>query len=146
MANNRTLTAANSIIMLGVTGLFPTPQKMQGFAADDVADVENMQPTETVMGVDGRLSAGFAPAPIVQNITLQADSESNDFFDQLISAERTAREKYVLFGSIVLPALGRKFVMTRGFLHAFPKMPGIKRTLQARRFTLHWEDMDSSAG
>lgn len=144
--NTRTLTAANSIILLGVTGLYPNPVRLQGFAADDVSDVENMQPTEIVMGVDGRMSAGYAPAPVVQNITLQADSESNDFFDTLISAERTAREKYVLFGSIVLPALGRKFAMTRGFLHSFPKMPGVKRTLQPRRFTLHWEDMDSSVG
>jgi hypothetical protein len=145
MANNRTLTAANSILMIGVTGLFDNPIRIQGFATDDVMDTESMQPTETAMGVDGRLSAGWAPAPVVQNVTLQADSKSNDVFDQLISAERVAREKYVLFGSIVVPAIGRKLVMTRGFLHSFVKLPGIKRTLQPRRFTIHWEDVDGSA-
>lgn len=139
MANNRTLTAANSIILLGVRGLYDTPQQIQGFSADNVADLEAFQPTETQMGVDGRLSAGWAAAPVVQNVTLQADSESNDFFENWIQSEQTAREKFVAFGTIILPATDRKYSLERGFLGSVMVMPAIQRTLQPRRYSLTWQ-------
>ncbi len=47
MANNRTLTAANAVIMLGITGLYDVPRRLQGFSADDVADVEAVSTGET---------------------------------------------------------------------------------------------------
>ncbi len=144
--NNRTITAANSILLLGATGLFDTPQRIQGFAADDVTDVENIQPVETMMGVDGRLSGGYVPVAVPQNFSLQADSESNDFFDTLLSAEEAAREKYVLFGSLVLPATGRKYAMTRGFLYGLMKFPPVKKVLQPRRFTIQWERVTPAMG
>ncbi len=145
MANNRTITAANAIILLGATGLFDTAQRIEGFAADNITDMDAYQPTETLTGVDGRLSAGWAFAPVPQNITLQADSASNDFFDTLISAEETAREKYVLFGSIVLPATNRKYSMTRGFLTNIVKLPAVAKVLQPRKFTVLWQRVQPAA-
>lgn len=139
MANNRTLTAANCILLIGAVGLFDVAQRMQGFATDDVTDMDEVQPGESVMGVDGRLSVGFTPFSTSQNVTLQADSESNDFFDTLLTAEETAREKYVLFGSLVIPATSKKYSMTRGFLMGAVKLPAVKKILQPRRFTIHWE-------
>ena len=40
MANNRTLTAANAVLMIGVQGLYDTPRRRQGFAADNVTTVD----------------------------------------------------------------------------------------------------------
>lgn len=139
MANNRTITAANSVILLSVAGLFPVPQRIQGFSADDLTDTDGVEPTETMMGIDGRLSAGWVPVPVNQNFSLMADSPSNDFFDAWLQAEETAREKYIATGSLVLPAIGKKYAMTRGFLVGLSKFPAVRRTLQPRRFSIRWE-------
>lgn len=139
MANNRTLTSANAILTLGFEGLFPTARQLQGFSADNVTDIDGIAQGETSMGVDGRLSAGFVFNPVSQNITLQADSESNDMFEQVQQAERQRMEKYVAFGSILIRATGRRYTLTRGFLTNVSLMPAINRTLQPRRYSLTWE-------
>ncbi len=145
MANTRTLTAANAIITLGVTGLYDTPRRLQGFSADDVTDFEALGVGETAMGVDGRLSAGFVFNPVNQNITLQSDSESNDLFENWQQAERQRLEKYVAFGAILIRGTGKRYVMTRGFLMNTSIMPAIRKVTQARRFTLTWESVSSSS-
>lgn len=144
MANNRTITAANAILMLGVDGLFSVPRRIQGFAADDITDIDALAIGETQMGVDGRLSAGFVFNPINQNITLQADSESNDFFESWQQAERQRREKYVAFGSILIKATGRRYSLTRGFFVNASLMPAVRKTLQPRRYSLQWESVTPS--
>lgn len=139
MANQRTITSANSVLLLSVAGLFDVPQRIQGFSADNVTNTESLATKETMMGVDGRLSAGWVAVAVPQTITLQADSPSNDFFDALLQAEETAREAFVLTGSLVLPAIGKKYAMSRGFLTEITKYPSVGKTLAPRAFTLVWE-------
>lgn len=139
--NNRTLTSANAILMIGVDLIFPVPQRISGFSADDITDMDAIEPTETSMGIDGRLSAGYAPASIRQNITLQADSTSNDMFEFWANYERGAREKLVASGTLILPATDRQYVMTRGFLRSYSPIPAARRSLQPRRFTIEWQSV-----
>lgn len=139
MSNPRTITAANSILLLSVASVFPTPVQLQGFAMDDVFDIETVQTVETMMGVDGRLSAGFTPAPIVQNITLQADSPSNDFMEAWYLAMQSVRESFPATGSVTLPATRRAYALRRGFLTGYTPAPAGKKVLQPRRFTITWE-------
>lgn len=146
MANNRTITSANAVLMLGINGLYNSPRRIQGFSADDVTDLDALAVGETSMGVDGRLSAGFVFNAISQNITLQADSESADIFENWQQAERQRREKYVAFGSILIKATGRRYTLTRGFLVNTTLMPAVRKTLQPRRFTLSWESVSSGPG
>ena len=139
MSNPRTLTSANSVITLAIAGLYSSPRQLQGFSTDNVFDTEALTNGELQMGVDGRLSAGWVANPVVMNITLQADSLSNDIFDRWWSAEQTLREKMPATGVVILPALLSKFNLVRGFLTSFPPTPTAGRTLQPRRFTLSWE-------
>lgn len=135
----KTLTSANAVLILAVAGLFDVPQRLQGFAADDVYDVDSVDTKETQMGVDGRLSAGWVPVSLKQNITLQADSPSMFIFESWYQAENIAREAFIATGSIVLPATGNKYVMTRGFLRNYTPAPAAKKILQPRKFTIEWE-------
>jgi hypothetical protein len=139
MANNRTITSANAVLMLSVVGLYDSPRQIQGWSSDNFTDMGDMTQSETSRGLDGRLSAGFIFGDIVQNITLMADSESNDFFENWGNAERQRRELYIANGSILLRAIDRRYTMTRGFLRAMPPMPTVGRTLQARRYSITWE-------
>lgn len=141
----KTLTAANSVLLLSVEDLFDTPVQLQGFAADDIYDIEGIQSTETSMGVDGLLSGGWIPAPIVQNISLQADSDSVDIFEDWYSASQAAREIYIANGSIFLPSVGKGYTMTRGFLTNFSPAPSGKKTLQSRKFTITWQSISAAA-
>ena len=141
----KTLTSANSVLLVAVAGLFDVPLQLQGFATDDIFDVDNVQSTETAMGVDGRLSAGWVPAPIVQNITLQADSASVTIFEQWYGAQQSIREAYVANGSIFLPSVQRSYVMTRGFLTGYSPVASGKKMLQPRKFSITWEAI-SGAG
>lgn len=146
MANNRTLTAANAILMLGVTGLFTVPRRLQGFAADNITDLGDLTLAETSMGVDGRLSAGYVNNAVTQNITLQADSESNDMFEFWQQTMRQRLDTYFAFGSILLRATGRRYTLTRGVLTSASVMPAVNKTLQPRRFTLTWESVSGAPG
>lgn len=142
--NNKTITAANSVLLLSVTSLFPAPVQLQGFAMDDVFDIENVNPVETQMGVDGRLSAGFVPQPIVQNIMIAADSPSNDIMEAWYLAMQSIREVYVANGSVVLPSVRRAFALRRGFLTGYTPAPAGKKVLQPRKYTITWEAVTSA--
>lgn len=145
MAGEKTLTAANSILMLSVTGLFDVPQQLQGFAVEDVYDVEAIDSAETAMGVDGKLSAGWIPNPIKQGVTLQADSDSIEIFEAWYGAQQAAREIYFATGSIYLPAVQRKYAMVRGVLTNYNPIATAKKILQPRKFMLTWESVSQAA-
>ncbi len=139
MANNRTLTSANAILLISVAGLFDVAQRIQGFATDDMTDTDAVESAELSMGIDRRLSAGFVPVAVMQNITLQADSASNDFFERWDATEQAISEKYVASGTLLVPSATRKYDMVRGFLRSVTRTPALKKTLQPRRIIIAWE-------
>lgn len=140
---DKTLTGANAVLLLGVSGLFDIPQQIQGFATDDVFDVDQIDSAETMAGVDGKLSAGYVYVPIRQGFTLQADSDSTAFFEELYGAQQQVQEVYRLFGSVYLPATQRKYTMTRGVLTNYNPMPTVKKLIQPRKFSIMWEKITS---
>lgn len=132
------LTAANSVITLSQSVLFPVPQQLQGFAADDVTDMDPVEVLESLMGVDGILSFGFVWAERVQEITLQGDSASNAFFDTVSTQQEAAQTVYPLSGLILLPAIGLKFTLINGGLKTYKPMPGVKKIIQPRKHRITW--------
>jgi hypothetical protein len=145
MALGRDITSANSILTLSIENLYTTPQQIQGFSAEDVFDAEPVDNGETQMGVDGKLSAGFIYAPIDWSITLMADSDSNDIFDNWYQAEVAAVSKYFSQATVLLPAIGKKWAMSNGVMVKFPPMPNAKKVLQPRKFTIRWERISAAA-
>jgi hypothetical protein len=133
-----TLTAANAILLIGVDSVFPTPQQLQGFAADDVTDVESLASAEAVMGVDGNLSAGFVFVSIKQGITLQSDSASNFLFDTWYLTQQQAKDVFPATGVLMIPGLGTKWTMSTGWLTGYKPFGDIKRIVQPRKFEITW--------
>ncbi len=72
------LTSANVILTLSQAILFPQSQRIQGFASDDMTNIEPARILESLMGIDGNLSFGFIYTERRQSITLQANSASNN--------------------------------------------------------------------
>jgi hypothetical protein len=139
-----TITSANSTLYLGVANLFNVPVRIEGYATDDAFTAADVTTAETMMGVDGKLSAGFTPYPVPLEIALQADSASMAFFEAVITAEALAKEKYIMNGTILLPATGRLYTFTRGFLQKASPMPAAKKVLQPRKFEIVFQNMTAA--
>lgn len=138
-----TLTAADAVITLTVAGLFPSPVRIQGFSADNVYDSPNQALNETAMGVDGRLSAGFIYSPVDQNFTLQADSDSLDFFETLAATMQQVKDTYFMNGNTTIPAQGKTYVMTRGVLVDFASLPTLNKIAAPRRALIRWQNIQA---
>ena len=133
------ITAADSIYIINIPNVLLAPVQLQGFAADDIFDTEPLEAAETLMGVDGILSAGFIFVPVPQSITLQADSASNSVFDAWWTQEQANKTKYAASGQIRLKSIGTKWALTNGFLVTYPVIPNAGRTLKPRKFMIRWQ-------
>jgi hypothetical protein len=134
------ITGANAVVTLQIFPLFPIPQQLQGFAADDVYDIASIDSVEVLMGVDGNLSGGFVYKQIEQDIALQADSASNSIFDVWWQQMVASTTVYTAQGVVSIPSIGLKFVQTNGFLTGY-KLPGVKKIVQPRRFRITWNNI-----
>lgn len=134
------ITSADATIILSVAGLFSGTQ-IQGFTADDIFDVADVTNAETIMGLDGILSAGWIPALISQTFVIQAGSPSEQFFDEWINAEKQKRSKLSCSGVITLLAVGKIYSPGPGFLKTYTPMTSAKKVLQPRKFVIEWQDI-----
>ncbi len=133
------LTGATAIVSLSIPLLFPTPQQLQGFAADDIFDTDAIESAEVVMGVDGIQSGGFVYVPIRQNFMMQADSPSMFVFDQWWSTQQQLSDILPANGVVILTGLSQKWTLTNGILVHYTPIPAVKKLIQPRRFTVSWQ-------
>jgi hypothetical protein len=133
-----TLTSANSVLAIGVTGLYDVAQILQGFSEGDAYSIDTVDVAETMLGVDGILSAGWIPQRKVMNVTLQADSSSINFFESWYAAQEAAREVFTAFGNINQSSVDRNYTLIRGFLKNYAPIGDAKKILQPRKFQIEW--------
>ena len=139
------ITGANAIYTIAIPGLFPIPQLLQGFAADDVFDTDTLESVETLMGVDGNLSAGFVFVPVKQGISIQADSISGAIFDQWYAAQQAIQDTYSAIGVIIQPTLGLKFALSNGYLTSYKPVADTKKLIQPRKFGITWNSISPAS-
>jgi hypothetical protein len=132
------ITAANTVFMLTQATLLPNAVQLQGFAADDVTDMDPVDILEELMGVDGTLSFGFVWMERRQKVSLQADSVSNAVFDRINAQQEAVQDVYPLGGSVTFPALGLIFNLINGALKTYKPMPQAQKILRPREYRLVW--------
>ena len=135
------ITSANAVLIIGTASgvVYPSGQQIQEFAADDVFDIENLRVGEIMMGVDGKLSAGFVFEPVTQTIRLMAGSPSGVVFDTIYQYERTNVLKVQLTAVFKFPSLGIMFTSQKGYMTTYKPMSDARRVLQPRSFAFAWE-------
>jgi hypothetical protein len=138
MANTNTITSANAVAILTEQNFFPAGVQLQGFAADAAFALESAQTAETVLGVDGIMSAGWVPRMYRQQWDLQADSDSIAVFDAIAGGQDVAQTVFFLGMVIQLPSLGKAWNFSRGVLTNYKAMPDGKRILQPQQFAITW--------
>ena len=142
MAFTRTITAANSIYLFTIPGVYDQPQQLQGYSTDAAFETAASEAIEAMKGVDGRMSSGFVPFMTEQTINLQADSVSNQIFEDWWNAQKQAREVFPCSALITLPSLKRKYTCTNGVLRSYTSIPGSRKTLQPRPAVILWDNID----
>lgn len=135
------ITGATAAYQLSIENLYNSPQLLQGFAADDVFSTPAIKSIETLMGVDGKMSAGFVFVEIPQSISIQADSPSGRLFDDWWTAQQSQQDVYFANATVFLTALGQKWQMTRGVLSSYAPIPDVKKLIQPRKFEITWNNM-----
>jgi hypothetical protein len=133
-----TLTAANTQITITQSTLFPSPQGLSGYAANDVTDMPAVDVLEHLMGVDGLLSFGWIWTERMQEITLQANSPSCAVFDTINNAQQAAQDVYTLSSTIIFSALGLKYTCTNGGLKTYKPLPQAQKIYRERKFRIVW--------
>lgn len=140
-----TITAANSALSIAVNDLYPLPQSIEGYAADDAFTADAVDQAEIVMGVDGKLSAGFIFNPVRMTITVMPTSPSWAIFENWANAQRTAREVYTANATITLPGPRRKYTLTNGVLTSTKAFADVRKTIQPVPFVITWEKVVGEA-
>jgi len=135
------ITSANAVLMLGVNSIFPVPQQLQGFAADDIFDIDPLEAAEVMMGVDGTLSGGFIYVPVKMKIALQADSPSNFIFETWWKSQKQIVDVYFATATVTLPSVNKTYSLNNGLLTTYPSTSNAKRVLQPRIYEITWESI-----
>lgn len=133
------ITSANAVIMLAVPGVFPAPQALQQFSAEDIFSNDAIPAAQVEMGVDGFLAAGFVFSPVPWNVSLMADSPSNDFFDTWYQANVRNVDVYRCVGTIWLKSINKKYDLQNGALTTYRPMPDAAKVLRARGYGITWQ-------
>jgi len=138
---SRTVTAANVVLTITVSGLYDSPQQISGYSTDKVWSTDALKLAETMMGVDGILSAGYVPNPVNMTISLQANSFGIDVFDNIIQSTQQQREIYWINGSISVPATGKVYSAVNGVVETAKVIPDASKVLQAQEYTITWQSL-----
>lgn len=133
-----TITSANSVFMLAITGVYATPQQLMAFGVDEAFDTEAGETAEVVVGVDNYGVAGWRPRTFRQTVTLLASSPSFLIFENWIAAMDQINEVLYASAIVSIPAIARKYTFPQGALTRYPPLPNVRRTLQQRQFEITW--------
>lgn len=139
-----TITSANSSFVLNVPAVFPVPQLIQGYAADDAFTQEAFDITETRMGVDGLLSGGYTPSPKRLTVMLQPDSIALDVFLDWKAAIEAAKETFPGSALIAYPSIGKAFILGVIFFKNSQGMPSAKKVLDPFPAILEYQDLTAA--
>ena len=138
-----TITGANATLVMTVDQIFPNGFQVQGFAVDDSFRTDAVSQVEVLMGVDGRLSAGFVFNPTKMTIMLQADSPSVDAFESVRLNQFGAVDAFRWDGTITL-ANGYQYNLTNGYMTSAHSFPDVKKVLQPLPYEITFESVSSS--
>lgn len=138
---DRTITSADASFVVSSSDFALAATILEGYGADAAFTADNQDTAELVLGVDGKMSAGWVPRMYPQVITLQADSPSLIVFEGIVAAQDAGRTVFRLNGVINLPGNKFSYTMNRGVLSSTSPMANAQRVLQARTFTITWESI-----
>lgn len=140
-----TITSANAVLAIAVSGVFSSPVQIQGFAVDDAFESEAVDQAEVQMGVDGYMSAGKVWVPYKMTIMLLANSPSiQEVFEPWRQYQDANSDVFRADGSISLPSVGMVYTLNNGYLTQAIPFPAAKKVLQPVKYEITWQNIISN--
>jgi hypothetical protein len=134
----RNITAADAVYALTIPTLYSTAQILQGFMADRAFETDAVDTAETVLGVDGHLSAGWVPHTTMQTISIMPDSLSSDIFETWLQTQDANRALLPANATIRLTGTQKEYTLKTGYLRGVVPIPAAAKVLQGRAFRIEW--------
>ena len=139
------ITDADAVIILTVDNLYPSGVQIQGFSTDTAWTAGDAQIAEARMGVDGKLSAGYTPAPRTINISLEASSPSLTVMRNIIETSQMTKVVFSCSMQITIPAQGKEYTLSNGVLQTGHDISDGKKVLDPSQFTFIFESSKSAS-
>lgn len=133
--NPRTVTSANSVLMLRCKGVFDSYVQLQGFQADNAWSMGEVNIGQTEMGVDGFQSIGYKPQEVPITIYLMANSPSVAVLDAIMNDFNNNREVRFIELRMSLPSVGKSFYGKGGVVSI--KLSDVKGKVEGAQMTLN---------
>lgn len=133
------ITSANSKAVMTIEDLFPTGFNLEQYSADTAISQSEETLSETRMGVDGQMVAGFTPA--IKNVTIQleASSPSKVYLETLVQSMQNNQDVYKVNLTINIPSINKTFYYTGGVLKTGKELPDLKKVLDPVSYTFDFE-------
>lgn len=144
LASTQTITSVNSTYVLSVP-IMGLSFALQQYSAGRAFDIEDLQIAEARMGVDGYLAAGYTPKPVMQTISLEANSKSRAIMTSIHEFIKQQREIVYCEGVITLPSIGQVYTLNRGIFYRLTPMVGSETVLKPFNFNILWENVTPSS-
>lgn len=148
MPNPISITSANAKLTLTVrnsVGIVVGPFTVEGYASDAAFATETVDAAEALMGVDGKMAAGYLPRITRYTISLMANSPSIALMEAWDNAQKVLGDVLVADGFLAAPSLGRAYALVKGVLTRLTPVPTARRTFsEAVVYEIAWESVTSA--
>ena len=141
-SSNFDITSANAELVLTVAEIFPSGIILQMFGTDQAFEMEAVDITETRMGVDGKMVAGYTPVIYPVTITLEAASPSRFNLSTVWEAMAANRRIYACGLVATLPSIGERLTWSTGVLKNGVVVPPLQKVLGPTTWTLHFGKLE----
>jgi hypothetical protein len=136
------ITSANAELVLTVGEIFPSGIVLEMFGTDQSASMDAVDVTETRMGVDGRLVAGYTPVIYPVTITLEAASPSRFSMSTIWEAMAANRRIYACGLVCTLPSIRERLTWSTGVLKNGVVVPPLQKVLGPTTWLFHFEKLE----
>ena len=141
MANNK-ITAADVQAYMTVEELYPSGFALEQFTMDSAVVADTVQEVVTRMTLDGKIVAGYTPAPKNVNITFEPSSPCIPYLRELAQMQRSAKDIFEINLTVRVRSVDRTFRFVHGYMVGAQPMPSIQKTLAPMQFNFTFEDVE----
>lgn len=132
------ITSADITAVLTVEELFPGGIVLEAFADDTAISMDQLQRSDTRMGVDGKYAAGYIPQEKIVTVNLLPNSPALDPLRILDAAMETNKRTYQCGLVVTVPSINTVYTWTDGALHDSTAFPSAETTLANVSFIFHF--------
>lgn len=132
----RSITSANSAIVLTIPGVFSSGVLLNGFAVNDILEPDPQTLTESRVGADGEVVGGYVFNLTKFRMMFQANSDSIGVFYAWKAAQDAQTDVIAATMKIISPNLGLDVDLEDVYCETLPFMPPLKKVAEELTVTM----------